>query len=62
MSKQLNNRVSSKTESKKEILDGETFNPITDIKYSTEAPTSVYQLSCEPYDWFFVSGLLIHNK
>jgi len=36
--------------------------PITDIKYSTEAPTSVYQLSCEPYDWFFVSGLLIHNK
>ena len=20
------------------------------------------QLSCEPYDWFFVSGILIHNK
>jgi hypothetical protein len=34
MSKQVNNRSSSKTDNKKEILDGETFVPSTDITYS----------------------------
>ena len=36
--------------------------PVTSIEYFTDEVVNVYQLSCEPYDWFFVSGILIHNK
>lgn len=35
---------------------------ITDINYLTDAIVNVYQYSCEPYDWFFVNGMLVHNK
>jgi len=36
--------------------------PVTSIEHFTDEVVTVYQLSCEPYDWFFVSGILIHNK
>ena len=36
--------------------------PVTSIEHFTDEVVNVYQLSCEPYDWFFVSGILIHNK
>jgi hypothetical protein len=35
---------------------------ITSVEYFTDEVVTVYQVSCEPYDWFFVSGMLIHNK
>ena len=35
---------------------------VTSIDYVTDESMTVYQYSCEPYDWFFVSGLLVHNK
>ena len=36
--------------------------PVTSIDHFADEVVTVYQLSCEPYDWFFVSGILIHNK
>jgi hypothetical protein len=35
---------------------------VTSIDYVTDEIVNVYQLSAEPYDWFFVSGILLHNK
>ena len=35
---------------------------ITDINYLTDSIVNVYQYSCEPYDWFFANGMLVHNK
>ena len=35
---------------------------VTSIEHFTDEVVNVYQVSCEPYDWFFVSGILIHNK
>ena len=35
---------------------------ITDIHYLTDSIVNVYQYNCEPYDWFFANGMLVHNK
>jgi hypothetical protein len=35
---------------------------IVKIDYVTDQIMNVYQFNCEPYDWFFVNGILIHNK
>ena len=35
---------------------------INKIDYLTDALYTVYQYNCEPYDWFFLSGVLVHNK
>ena len=35
---------------------------ITNINYLTDSIVNVYKYSCEPYDWFFVNGMLVHNK
>ena len=35
---------------------------VTDVDYITDEVVTVYEFSCEPYDWFFLSGMLVHNK
>jgi len=32
------------------------------IEFLVDQTVNVYQLSCEPNDWFFVNGMLVHNK
>lgn len=44
-------------------LDGtHTEVPITHVDYLTDELVTVYEFSCEPYDWFFVGGVMVHNK
>ena len=39
---------------------GETL--VDKIEFLVDQSVNVYQLSCEPNDWFFVNGMLVHNK
>ncbi len=36
---------------------------VTEVEYNlgkNQAPT--YQMDCEPYDWYYAGGILVHNK
>ncbi len=35
---------------------------VNKIEFMANETVNVYQFSCEPYDWFFVNGMLVHNK
>jgi hypothetical protein len=43
--------------------DGTIVETIVEkIEFMADQTVNVYQFSCEPYDWFFVNGMLVHNK
>ena len=50
------------------ILKLNSDNSITEILVESitteilEEASDVYNLSCEPYDWYFAGGMLVHNK